>query len=319
MNDFKHWIIANKILSGAVAVFIVLLGLLSWLTYDSWNSLGDNLAKYAQTKTDLESLLKQKPFPDQANLGKLNEVVTREQADLEKLKAGLAKFRIAPAGDLEKIKVSDRPQYFQDALRDRVTRIKTLAANDGVTLPPGFYLGLEEYENRLPQPDETLQLGKLLTAFDSIAGQIAAQKGTLLVEFSRPASDTTKKEPSKETAQGNQGKKAAGPASKTAEPPASEQIGTLRVTMRTSQAGFREFVNSLSTGPCFAVIDSLQIQNSASEPPRKDFQAQAPDQAQGGTNAVQRLPIIVGRETLNVSLRLKIVDFPAPTPTSSTK
>jgi hypothetical protein len=310
MNDFKHWIIANKILSGAIAIFVVLLGLLSWLTYSGWDSLGQNLAKYTQTKTDLDSLLKQKPFPDQANLSKLSDVVAKEQADLEHLKASLTKFRIAPAGDLEKIKLSDRPQYFQDALRDRVSRIKALASNDSVTLPPGFYLGFEEFENRLPQPDETLQLGKLLTAFDWIAGQIASQKGALLVEFSRPV-ESAKKDPTKDSS-------APKKPVKPAEQPVSEQIGTLRVTMRTSQAGFREFVNALSTGPCFALIDSLQIQNSASEPPRKDFQPQA-DQTPGATNAIQRLPIIVGRETLNVTLRLRVVDFPSTVAPAASK
>ncbi len=309
MNDLKLWITANKLLTGAIAIFIILLGLLSWLTYSGWDSLSGDLASYAQTKSDLDALLKQKPFPDQANLSKLSEVVAKEQADLEKLKAGLAKFRIAPAGELEKIKPSDRPQYFQDSLRDRVTRIKTLSTNNGVTLPAGFYLGFEEYESHLPQPDETLRLGKLLTAFDAIGTKVAEQKGTLLVEFSRPSAETARKEASKDLPAG---KKGPDVSRKGADQPVSEQLGSLRITMRTSQAGFREFVNSLSTGPCFAIIDSIQIQNSASEPPRKDLQAPPADLPPGATNAVQRLPIVVGRETLNVTLRLTVVDFPAP-------
>ena len=58
MNDLKLWITANKLLTGAIAIFIILLGLLSWLTYSGWDSLSGDLASYAQTKSDLDALLK---------------------------------------------------------------------------------------------------------------------------------------------------------------------------------------------------------------------------------------------------------------------
>jgi len=62
------------------------------------------------------------------------------------------------------------------------------------------------------------------------------------------------------------------------------------------------------------VIDSLQLQNTVTEPPRRDSADQQPQPAavppQEGQTPVQRIPIVVGREQINASLRIRILEFP---------
>jgi hypothetical protein len=73
------------------------------------------------------------------------------------------------------------------------------------------------------------------------------------------------------------------------------------------------------------VIDSIQIQNSSTEPPRREAPAQTSAQPStqstepstqstepSATNepVIQRLPIVVGRETLTVTIKVRALDFP---------
>ena len=316
MNDFKTWISTNKIPAACGGAFLVLFLLLAWLCYNSWSSLTDKITAFGTTRSELESLYKQKPFPDQANLLKLQEAVAKESAGLDALRKELAKYRVHAVGDLAKLvqdKPQDSPQYFQDKLRERVNAVKSAATSRDVKVYPGFYLGMERFENGLPLPDETLSLGRQLTVLDWIAGKIISQKGTELSEFVRPVADN----PAKTDAAATAKKPANGAPKAQQEAPGADLLGTVKITMKTTQAGFREFVNDISTAPYFLVIDSLLVLNSAQEPPRKD--ALPETSPADGTNAIQRLPIIVGRETLNVSLRIRMLDFPAATSKESTK
>lgn len=308
MNDFKTWVSTNKIPAAAGGAFLILFLLLGWLCYSSWSGLSEKLDAYAKTRTEVESLYKQKPFPDQGNLLKLQEAVNKESAGLGTLTKELAKYRIRPVGDLANLvkeKPQDSPQYFQDQLRERVNALKAKSSSSGTKFFPSFYLGMGKYENGLPLPDETLALGRQLTVLDWIAGKIATLKGTELSEFDRFIPDNGAKQDSVPTAAKKQ---AAGPSKSQPEGTAPEILGTVKITMRTTQAGFREFVNDLSSAPYFLVIDSLFLANSSQEPPRKD--ALPETSPADGTNSVQRLPVIVGRETLNVSLRVRMIDFP---------
>jgi hypothetical protein len=316
MNDFKFWVSTNKVPAAGGAAFLILFLLLGWLCFSSWSVLSEKLDTYSKTRTELESLYKQKPFPDQANLLKLQDAVTKESSSLETLRKQLSKYQVRAVGDLSRLvkdKPQDSPQYFQDKLRERVNALKNAAAASNTKVYPGFYLGMERYENGLPLPDETLALGRQLTVLNWIAEKIVSQKGTELNEFVRPVSDN----PAKNDIPPGVKQPTNGAAKPLQQEPVAELLGTVKIAMQTTQSGFRELVNDLSSAPYFLVIDSMLVLNSSQEPPRKDSLPET--SPADGTNAVQRLPIIVGRETLNVSLRIRMLDFPTASSKAATK
>jgi hypothetical protein len=312
MNTFKKWLLENRLAAATAVVFVVLAGLLGWLTLGAWDNYASASLRLSSSAGDLQKLEKQNPAPTQANVDLITKNLTAEQAGLNSLLSTLRASRIVPFAGLEKTKTQDRPQVFQDALRNEVTAIRTLAGGAGSTLPSGFYLGLSEYENRLPSPNEVLGLASQLTVFDWIAKKLTAHQGVIIGEFERAlpsALPGTTPKPILKNAP-----KSVAETSKTA--PNWSSPGSLKLSFRCDQSTLRDFVNSLSSSPYFLIIDSLQLQNSVPEPPRRDSVGQPQQQPVNPTPGTdgqqsQRLPIIVGREQLNVSMRLKIIEFPS--------
>jgi hypothetical protein len=167
---------------------------------------------------------------------------------------------------------------------------------------------MEDYENRLPSPEDTVELAKQLTVFNWVCEQLISHSGLIVAEFSKTATATTT------------------PASKTDRKPQPATPATkavpygnpanLKVSFRCNQGSLRDIINAFSKAPYFLVIDNLQLQNTVTEPPRRDnaqhqpIQAAANPTVDGQTTPVQRIPIVVGREEINVSLRMRILDFP---------
>ena len=307
--NITNWLSENKLAMSLAAAFLLLAGGLGCLTWWAWSDLEAATADYRSKEGDLGQLSKQKSFPSEANKKLLAETLAHRSAELETLRKELLQFRPAPFGEIEKAKPQDRPQRFQDALRGEVTRVKYLAAASEATLPPSFYLGLDEYENKPPLPDQVPALAKQLSVLSWLASTLVAGKGTIIAEFARAQPPPAKKEESSTR------RLASNPQPSSA---VSETVCGIRLTFRSSQTAFRELVNSISSAPYFLVIQSLQIQNSSTEPPRRtEVQPQTPDRA-AETNSIQRLPIIVGRESLNISMKLGALEFPDAQPGSGT-
>ncbi|MCX6959168.1 MAG: Amuc_1100 family pilus-like protein [Verrucomicrobia bacterium] len=313
MNKITTWLAENKIMASLVAVFIVSTALLGWLAYTAWDDYGIAFAEYTEKSSQLAKLSQQKPFPNKANLTKLEKTVAQQKSELKTLVNELQRYTVPAFGNLGKVKLQDRPQQFQDALRNEVTRIKTLAANSGATLPPGFYLGMEEYENKPPGVEESLNLAKQLTVLSWLGDTLATKKGLIIAEFSRPGTETAASGSKRESA-----RKAAAAAPTPNPTSPYETISNMRVSFRSNQSSlrelnkssFRELINSLSSAPYFLLIEDIQLQNSSGEPPRRNAAPQAAEPTPIGGDAVQRLPIVVGRELLNVSMKARALEFP---------
>ena len=320
MNSFGTWLADNKLTASLAGLFLLLLAGTGWWTYTSWGDYDAATQAYQDASDNLGKLNKKVPFPNESNKAKFAANLKTEQENLASLLKALQSFKIPVFGDLEQAKPQDRPQLFQDALRTQVTKIKALAASKGSTLPPGFYLGMDEYENRLPSSEEVMQLSKQLSALNWLAENLCSNSGLIIAEFSRVQTTTpAKKDPAKKTPSPSPND-AAGTGS-----PAYETLGSMRTSFRCDQHSLNELVNSISAAPYFFILEGLQLQNTTSEPPRRDAltaQPLPPSPAPGtdGQAAIQRLPIIVGLEQLNVSMKLRVLEFPVPTePTSSSQ
>ncbi|MEY2905830.1 MAG: hypothetical protein RLZZ408_301 [Verrucomicrobiota bacterium] len=301
MNTITTWISENKNAAMLMAAFLLCTGGAGWFAFDAWNGYLTVSQSYSEALSKLTKLSQQNPFPNQANLVKFQANLDREHSELDNLAKSLQAFRIPPFHDLEKARPQDRPQLLQDGLRTQVTAIKAAAASKGVTLPPGFYLGLEEYENRLPSPDDVMILARQLTVLDWIAGKLTSREGLILSEFTRSASPPVSK-----TAEA--GKKPITPADASSKS-VYDTVGDIRISFRCDQPSLRDLMNSIASAPYFLVIENLQLQNSVAEPPRRDTSSEAPQSPTDGQSTAQRLPIIVGREQVNVSMKIRFLEF----------
>lgn len=311
MNRIQAFLEENRAASLLAAVFLLLAGIAGWFAYGSWDGYFTARQANDDAIAELNRLGKQSPAPSEANLEQLTKTLNSEQASLKELLKALQKYRIPEIPGLEKAKPQDAPRILQDALREQVTKLKSQATAAGAVLPAGFYLALEDYESRLPSPDDTALLAKQITVFGWIAEKLLSHSGLIIAEFSKPGSSsgtstakTERKTPSANAPKGDL---------------PYENRGVLKLSFRCDQGSLREILNSFSASPYFLVIDSLQLQNTATEPPRRESgseQANPPDAApsQDGQATVKRLPIIVGREEINVSLRINVLEFPDRNP-----
>jgi len=303
MIKIKTWFAENKTPALFAGIFLLLSGICGWFSYQSWDDYTTALQAHASATEQMNRYAKQVPPVTEANLKKLGKTLDSDQAALNELLGALRRFRIPVFAGVEKAKSQDAPQLLQDALREEVTKLKVEANTTGVTLPQGFYLALEEYENRLPSPDDTIPLAKQLTVFDWISGMLISHRGLSIQEFSK-ANNSAAIQPAKTERKPltpNGTSKLESPYNLTA---------TLKISFRCDQGSLRGVLNSFSQSPYFLVIDSIQLQNSVTDPPRRDSTPQpAAPPSQEGQSPGQRIPVIVGREQINVILRVRILEF----------
>ena len=303
--NIKLWFLENKTIAALVALFIVATAGLGYFAYIAWDDYGSATAEYSSKASELDTLSHQAIFPSASNLRKLIQTLSKDQANLDQLRQALQSYRIPSFGEIEKIKPQDQPQYFQDTLRAQVTTIKSLAASLGSTLPPTFYLGLDEYENRLPQPDQLFTLSKQLTVLKWLAANIVSNKGMIVADFTR-LPDAAKSV----ALQKKSGTRSVSGENQNTTSALYDSLGSTRVTLRCSQGAFRELINAISVSPYFLMIEDIKVQNSVAEPPRRDTAPPATEQSSDGSTSIQRLPVVVGRESLNIFIKIRTIDFP---------
>jgi hypothetical protein len=306
MNKINTWFSENKPPAVLSAVFLSFCGVAGWYAFSSWDDYSVAMQSFTEAKSKLNLMAGKTPPPTDKNLALLEKSKDADQDGLNSLLSFLKQYKIPAFHDIEKAKPQDEPQFFQDALRAQVTKLKTAAGTAGATLPSGFYLALEDYENRLPSPEDTVELAKQLTVFNWVCEQLISHPGLIVAEFSKTASAPTT--PSARNDRKPQPTAAIKPAPYW-------NPANLKVSFRCNQGSLRDIINSFSKAPYFLVIDNLQLQNTITEPPHRDNSQHQPVKASvnpsgdGQTIPVQRIPIVVGREEINVSLRIRVLDF----------
>jgi hypothetical protein len=309
MNDLMTWLRENRLpalLAGILLIGGVILGWFALSAWDEYDAARQSYAEAVAKLTRISTPVAPLPYPDAQNLANIKSDLENQKDILSKLLKNLEACRVGVFGDLDKAKAQDRPQLFQDTLRSEVTRIRNLASSKGVTIPPSFYIGLDEYENRPPANDDVMSLARQLTVLDWLASTLASRDGLILSEFDRikpslpPKTDASKKTPLPES-------------SKTTVP--WETLCTTRVSFRCDQTALRDLLNAISSAPYFLVIESLQLQNSVCEPPPRNTQTPSGNQPSAHeAGGLQRLPIIAGREQVNVSMKIRTFVFPGSLP-----
>lgn len=325
-----NWIKKHPVLTAIAAVLLVVLLTLGYFVYDAGAKLAEINSEYESKVRKLRALQTRTPFPNAENLEKSRAELERYSAIIEDLKEQLM------GRQLETPEIN--PQAFQDLLRQSLSEVERRAAENDVALAPGFYLGFDQYQNNLPEQAAAPLLARQLEDILYVVNSLIDLRVIEIASVNRPQIPEELGRTSRAPAP------APTPASKRAskkrdrepasEPPPAPLLvkRTFDVTFRAKQGKFRQAFNDLLDSPDFLIVRAMQIENSQQEgpligggpqggallppPPNPDspaaLLAAEPSDSTEPTQPTD-LRMVVGRETLLITLRIEALDFEFPT------
>jgi hypothetical protein len=298
-----NWARTNKLLAGFLVFLAIGVVVLGYLLFTAYGSFATVSKAYEDKARELNRLQALKPFPDAENLEK--EVAAKE-AFAERITELQTKLN-----EQELPLIPLTPEEFQDKLRQSVSKVAARAGEQGVQLPEGFYLGFEEYRDRLPIGKAAGPLGRQLDAIQSVVAilldnrvdQIGAVERRPLPEEDRSA--------------------------KPAEGDGEELVkrNPFTITMVSGPSAFRRVINTKVSAQQFYILRLMTVQNEELTGPVRGIPEAAappspPDGPEGaaaggaGTQGAEakRIELLLGDEKLTASFEIEIVDFAAVKP-----
>lgn len=289
-----NWIRENKFLTAFLVVVVIGVGALAFLTYMSYGKFSLISENYERQAAELKRLQNLAPYPDAANLKKLQDDKEAYQEASMELRTELAKLEF-PLESLE-------PTQFQDRLRAAVSAIQQKATQAGVQLPEKFYAGDEPYQTALPKDSvAATYLGRQLKAIEFVLND--------LIDCGPVAIVNVKRIPLPE--EGVATKTGGGqPRPQSSKPLVSSH--PFEVAFVIEQGRLRKFLNDLdSATKQFFIVRNLRIKNQNDKGPAR--QEAAPVGVVGGEQQPGAQPptreYVVGTEKLEVVARIEMIDF----------
>lgn len=267
-------------LAGAT-VLVLLVG--AFLAYNESSRLDQERELLASKIAQIQSLENSKPYPDQTNIA----AAQAENKELQGLLAELRKTFAVQSTPLS-------PQAFQDELNKSVGKIEQQAAEKGVALPDGFYLGFGQYRTELPPASIAGDLGVQLKCLRAAASVLIDSGVDALVSFEReplPGEASLSKEGSPQKKEKPDGRGH------------DLRFARFDVSFVAKQSAFRLAFNRILEIQPPVFVKLVAVTNSSPSPPMK---ANPASDTASGTNTGTNHGIIpiVGREKVTVSLGL---------------
>lgn len=331
MNWFKQ----NTFLAGFLGVVVVAAGVLGFLLLSAKGRHSEAATLYEEQSNELARLQSLAPYPDPANLKKMEGQRKEFQDAIAALQKnlGAAEIAVEPLSEVQ----------FQDKLRESVSRVTAAAAAKGTKLPEKFYMGFDPYQTEPPKPEAAPLLGRQLKAMEAVVMMVIENKGFSINKLEREElpeeKGVEKKEPDKKS--GGKGERSSSQPLVTKHPFDINFTGDqnlLRAVLNglvSSKAQFYiprrvEVRNEKDKGPPridpAAAAMAAAALAAAAAPPAEGVPPAAPDASTPGTPAAPAplpgaaappaaaLKYIVGEEKIEAAIRIEIVDFAEPAP-----
>jgi hypothetical protein len=264
-----------------------------FLVFSESGRLAEEQSTSEQKSTELQRLQRNKPFPSKANVDTTTSEAEEARAMLRQI-AGSFAVEIPAA----------TPQTFQDELTKLVKDIGEKAAARNVLLPENFYLGFEQYETQLPSAKAAPPLTRQLRTIHAVVAELVEANIKSLGPVMRAPilAETKEGEPEEPDKAGKQ-KETTAPGL---------EIAPFDIAFNSDQSVFRLAFNRILELEPLVFVRLVAIENSAPMPPSKTADPAAA-QPQAGTNATTTgIRPVVGRETVDVDLKMASVVSPAP-------
>ena len=292
MNWFKE----NPLVLAIAAVALVGTLVAGFFAMEAAVRQEQAAAGYTSAITGLRRLEGKQPFPDDANLKKV-------QASVEAYKKNITDF-ITSLNKIEVPVAEISPQKFQDDLRVAADNLRKATANK-TALPENFFFGFDAFRTQLPPQVETQELNREFLAIKSLIDAIVPLGITSIDTLVRqagaaPAAPDPKAAPQK-------------PNEPVAKPLPFDSF-TLSIT--APQNAFISAFDKIPANPGFLVLRSMTIENTSPTAPLKadTFNPKpAPAPAPTAPRASEKLPTVFGAESVKATLVFEILDFPERT------
>ncbi len=325
-----NWIKQNTFLSGVLAILILgglALGYFFMKARGEYAAAKDRLADAYSAKKALES---KKPFPESANEDEVRKLVSTYRADAESLMSKmLASQAPMPSGT--------RVARFQEDLALKVDAVVSAAEAAGVTLPEGFYLGMEKYQTQVPLDDAVDDLQFQLNASARLAELLLANDVSKF-GIKRQAMPFEQRQAAPRNNNNNRGRNQRTQAPKKEEVPTSV-VYPMELVVEMSPKGFQKVMNALSntqaalpggddimavsgedSGEYYFVTRFMGIENETPFAPEKSqepddepeaAEEDADEDAFGAADG-EGLNMVFGTEKVRAYLALDLVRFVKP-------
>jgi len=305
-----NWIKENKFLTAFIAVMVIGVGVLGYLLYSASDQFDQVSSTYTSQVAQLNQLQSLTPSRTEDNLVKLKQ----QKDDYVKQIAGL-QDKVAtmqfPVEDLT-------PSSFQSALKDAVNDTEAKASAANVKLPDGFYLGFQDYQSVPPRNEAASALGQQLKAIKLVVDTLLTSRISEITAINRdPLPQESKAQPADANA-------TRPPVPAAAQSDESKLLTkeTFQIAFNADQAKFQQALNAISANDeQFIIVRNLRLHNDQIKGPSRTKPAAAAAAPAPGALDASGQPVaddatkndwlqpIVGREKVNVTLSLEIVDF----------
>jgi hypothetical protein len=293
----------NPFLTTYLAVTVGGTAILSYLLYTGYANYATTSETYDAEVAKLQGLQHKRPFPSAENNRAYTALTAEYRAEYDKLLAQVSKMQ----KPLEKV----TPQTFQDRLRTYVSEVMTAAKQNGVEINDSFYLGFDDYRDRLPSNEAAGPLARELDAIRLVVDRLVEFKARKVLGIQRERlpeeGGGAKQEESAPT-----GSRIQRPVAKT---PKVITSTAFDVAFVADQNVTRQALNAIATAnQFFFVIRNMTVQNETLEGPKRqeDVAAIAQEQPAEGGEAKPTIRLLAGRETLTVVAHIEMVTFNPP-------
>lgn len=283
-----NWFKENPFTAGLAAGTSVLALAALYFAYTQNAALVEQTDAFAANTSTLGRLQSSKPFPNEANLKAAEEESKLAERLLGELASQVARLSTPLDPNIT-------PRDFQDTLSSAVAASEAAATAANVTLPEDFYLGFSAYKAEPPSEEAAPALAQQLEAITNMTGILVKSGVRQVVGIERallPAEGKSGGEESK--------------------PPASDaaEVGLVpfNVEFVADPSAFRSALGAIITAEPMVVVRLVSVVNSSPSPPSKEAAASPEGMAPAGTSEeTPEIPVVFGKETLNVKLQLASV------------
>ena len=287
MNWFKQ----NPILVAITAIAVLGTAGTGFLATQGLSRYEQAIGDFNSQATTIRRLQAMKPYPDAANLKKVEESIKAYESEIQAFKLEMNKAE-APVVEIT-------PQIFQDNLRQAVDDIRKLATQKKVVLPEKFFFGFDDYQTQLPNLEETQKLNREFQVIRNLVEAIVPLGITSIDTLTRHTGTEAKP-------------KINDP--KTA-PTKAIPFDSFTLGITSPQSSFISAFDKIPSTPGFLIVRSMTIENSNPTPPTKaqtGISSVAPQGLFTGLKSTdpEKLPVVFGNELVKAKILFEIPDFP---------
>lgn len=284
------WFKQNPKLGALVLLAVILIGGAGYFAFSASGELTRQKEDFAAKTGTVNRLRSAQPFPNEENLGLIRgeaDQAAQLLADLAgKIKTGGAPFDPA-----------QQPAEFQDKVNKEVGRLAALAKEKNTAWPEDFHLGFENYQTQLPSPAATPLLGQQFLAIAHVASVLLDAPVRSIVSLTRPPLEVEK------NAEEN-----AAAAGATSEKLSPLVLAPFDVEFVAEESQLRSVLAAIVGGEPTIFVRLVEVLNSQPAAPAKTPEGEAAQPTPADSEqAAEQIPVILGKETLKVRLRLAAI------------